>query len=353
MNTKWPPISLGDKQIKIPLIQGGMGVGISMGGLAGAVAKEGAAGIISNAQIGFREADFEKNPFQANLRAMESEYQKARKTAPDGVIGFNIMVALKHYEEYVRHAAAIGCDLIISGAGLPTELPRYVEGTDTKIAPIVSTEKSARVIFRYWEKKHHCAPDFVIIEGPLAGGHLGFAKDQLSYYTFDVYEKEVRNIIEVCREYAARFNKEIPVVLAGGISTKEAADHSFSLGVDAIQAATRFVTTYECDASDAFKKAYLDASKEDIILIDSPVGLPGAVRNKFSDTIMSGGRIAPVRCRGCLKNCRPDKIPYCITDALITSVTGDAKNGLVFCGADAWRCDHLEYAEDVIESLLS
>ena len=168
------------------------------------------------------------------------------------------------------------------------------------------------------------------------------------------FQLKNRNIIEVCREYAARFNKEIPVVLAGGLSTKEAADHAFSLGADAIQAATRFVTTYECDASDAFKKAYLDASKEDIILIDSPVGLPGrAVRNKFSDTIMSGGRIAPVRCRGCLKNCRPDKIPYCITDALITSVTGDAKNGLVFCGADAWRCDHLEYAEDVIESLLS
>ena len=155
-----------------------MGVGISMGGLAGAVAKEGAAGIISNAQIGFREADFEKNPFQANLRAMESEYQKARKTAPDGVIGFNIMVALKHYEEYVRHAAAIGCDLIISGAGLPTELPRYVEGTDTKIAPIVSTEKSARVILKYWDRKYNRVPDLLVIEGPKAGGHLGFTKEQ-------------------------------------------------------------------------------------------------------------------------------------------------------------------------------
>ena len=299
-------IKIKNKELKKPIFQGGMGVGVSLSGLAGAVAKAGGAGTISAAQIGFLDPEFDKDPFEANLRAIKSEFDKARKISPDGIIGFNIMVAMQHYEEYVRAAVKAGTDFLVCGAG------------------------------------------------PLAGGHLGFAKDQLSYYTFDVYEKEVRNIIEVCREYAARFNKEIPVVLAGGISTKEAADHAFSLGVDAIQAATRFVTTYECDASDAFKKAYLDASKEDIILIDSPVGLPGrAVRNKFSDTIMSGGRIAPVRCRGCLKNCRPDKIPYCITDALITSVTGDAKNGLVFCGADAWRCDHLEYAEDVIESLLS
>ena len=327
-------IKIKNKELKKPIFQGGMGVGVSLSGLAGAVAKAGGAGTISAAQIGFLDPEFDKDPFEANLRAIKSEFDKARKISPDGIIGFNIMVAMQHYEEYVRAAVKAGTDFLVCGAGLPVDLPKIVanamEEMDQSVeapalAPVVSTEKSARVIFRYWEKKHHCAPDFVIIEGPLAGGHLGFAKDQLSYYTFDVYEKEVRNIIKVCREYAARFNKEIPVVLAGGISTKEAADHAF-----------------------------LDGSKEDIILIDSPVGLPGrAVRNKFSDTIMSGGRIAPVRCRGCLKNCRPDKIPYCITDALITSVTGDAKNGLVFCGADAWRCDHLEYAEDVIESLLS
>ena len=220
MNTKWPPISLGDKQIKIPLIQGGMGVGISMGGLAGAVAKEGAAGIISNAQIGFREADFEKNPFQANLRAMESEYQKARKTAPDGVIGFNIMVALKHYEEYVRHAAAIGCDLIISGAGLPTELPHYVEGTDTKIAPIVSTEKSARVILKYWDRKYNRVPDLLVIEGPKAGGHLGFTKEQLEIFDDKAYNEEVKSILKAVREYEEKYERKIPVVLAGGMTQK-------------------------------------------------------------------------------------------------------------------------------------
>ena len=359
-------IKINNKELKKTIFQGGMGVGVSLSGLAGAVAKAGGAGTISAAQIGFRDPEFDADPFQANLRAIKSEFQKARKISPDGIIGFNIMVAMRHYEEYVKAAVQAGTDFLVCGAGLPVDLPKIVKETlmeldesgckseyQPALAPVVSTEKSAHVIFRYWEKKHHCAPDFVIIEGPLAGGHLGFTKEQLAIYGPDAYDEEVKRIIAVCHEYAARFEKEIPVVLAGGISTKEAADHAFSLGVDAIQAATRFVTTYECDASDAFKAAYLNASKDDIILVKSPVGLPGrAVKNTFSDTIMSGGRIAPTRCRGCLKNCKPDVIPYCITDALITSVTGDADNGLVFCGADAWRCNQLEHVENVIKSLL-
>ena len=364
-------IKINNKELKKPIFQGGMGVGVSLSGLAGAVAKAGGAGTISAAQIGFRDPDFDADPFQANLRAIKHEFQRARAISPDGIIGFNIMVAMRHYEAYVRAAVQAGTDFLVCGAGLPVDLPKivketlmeldksgehsgYQSGYQPALAPVVSTEKSAHVIFRYWEKKHHCAPDFVIIEGPLAGGHLGFTKEQLVEYGPEAYDEEVKRIIAICREYAARFKKEIPVVLAGGISTKEAADHAFSLGADAIQAATRFVTTYECDASDAFKAAYLNASKEDILLVKSPVGLPGrAVKNAFSDTIMSGGRIAPTRCRGCLKNCKPDAIPYCITDALITSVMGDADNGLVFCGADAWRCDHLEYVENVIKSLLS
>ncbi len=356
-------IKINGKELKRLIFQGGMGVGVSLSGLAGAVAKAGGAGTISAAQIGFRDPDFDTDPFQANLRAIKSEFQKARMVSPDGIIGFNIMVAMRHYEDYVKAAVQAGTDFLVCGAGLPVDLPQIVKealaefghpGYQPALAPVVSTEKSAHVIFRYWEKKHHCAPDFVIVEGPLAGGHLGFTKEQLAIYGTDAYDEEVRRIIAVCREYATRFEKKIPVVLAGGISTKEAADHAFLLGADAIQAATRFVTTYECDASDAFKEAYLNASKEDIILVKSPVGLPGrAIKNTFSDHIMSGGRIVPTRCRGCLKNCKMDVIPYCITNALITSVTGDVDNGLVFCGADAWRCDHLEYVDEVIESLLS
>lgn len=353
-------IKIKGKELLKPIFQGGMGVGVSLGNLAGAVAKAGGAGTISTAQIGFREPDFDEDPFEANLRAIEKEFTKARQISPSGIIGFNIMVALRHYEDYVRAAVKAGTDFLVCGAGLPVELPaivkRAAEEFQTEapaLAPVVSTEKSTRVILRYWEKKHGCAPDFIIIEGPLAGGHLGFTKDQLGQYQPQAYDAEILRILETCHEYEKRFQKKIPIVLAGGISTKEAADHAFSLGADAIQAATRFVTTYECDAGDDFKQAYIRAQKDDIILVKSPVGLPGrAVRNHFTDVIMGGGRIAPKRCRGCLKACRPDEIPYCITDALITSVTGDADNGLVFCGADAYRCDRLEHVEEVIQSLL-
>ena len=353
MNTKWPPISLGDKQIKIPLIQGGMGVGISMGGLAGAVAKEGAAGIISNAQIGFQEADFEKNPFQANLRAMESEYQKARKTAPDGVIGFNIMVALKHYEEYVRHAAAIGCDLIISGAGLPTELPHYVEGTDTKIAPIVSTEKSARVILKYWDRKYNRVPDLLVIEGPKAGGHLGFTKEQLEIFDDKAYNEEVKSILKAVREYEEKYERKIPVVLAGGIDTKEKVEAAMALGVDGVQTASLFVTTEECDADIRYKEAYINAGEEDICIVTSPVGMPGrAILNPFMKRVMDGEKFTPKKCFGCLHKCNPSEIPYCITERLVAAAKGDVEEALLFCGKEAYRQQKITTVREVIGSLM-
>nr|WP_317448739.1 nitronate monooxygenase family protein [uncultured Sellimonas sp.] len=353
MNTKWPPISLGDKQIKVPLIQGGMGVGISLGGLAGAVAKEGAAGIISNAQIGFGEVDFEKDSFQANLRAMESEYQKAREIAPDGVIGFNIMVALKHYEEYVRHAAAIGCDLIISGAGLPTDLPRYVEGTDTKIAPIVSTEKSAKVIMKYWDRKYNRVPDLLVIEGPKAGGHLGFTKEQLEVFDDAEYNKEVKSILKAVREYEKKYERKIPVVLAGGIDTKEKVEAAMALGVDGVQTASRFVTTEECDADIRYKEAYINAREEDICIVTSPVGMPGrAILNPFMKRVMDGEKFTPKKCLGCLQKCNPAEIPYCITERLVAAARGDVEEALLFCGKEAYRQQKITTVREVIGSLM-
>lgn len=353
MNTKWPPISLGDKKIKVPLIQGGMGVGISLGGLAGAVAKEGAAGIISNAQIGFGEVDFEKDPFQANLRAMESEYQKAREIAPDGVIGFNIMVALKHYEEYVRHAAAIGCDLIISGAGLPTDLPRYVEGTDTKIAPIVSTEKSANVIMKYWDRKYKRVPDLLVIEGPKAGGHLGFTKEQLEVFDDAEYNKEVKSILKVVREYEKKYERKIPVVLAGGIDTKEKVEAAMALGVDGVQTASCFVTTEECDADIRYKEAYINAREEDICIVTSPVGMPGrAILNPFMKRVMDGEKFTPKKCLGCLQKCNPAEIPYCITERLVAAARGDVEEALLFCGKEVYRQQKITTVREVIGSLM-
>ena len=244
MNYK--PLQIGDLIAERPIVQGGMGVGISLGNLAGAVAKEGGVGIISSAQIGFKEEDFENNPRLANKKAIKKEYEKARRISPNGIIGFNIMVALKDYREHVIEAAKAGADIIVSGAGLPTELPEYLKGFKTKMAPIVSSVKSAKVILKYWDRRHNATADMIIIEGPKAGGHLGFSVEELES-ELD-YDNEIQGIIDVVKEYEKKYNKDIPVVVAGGISDKNKVKHAFDLGAQGVQVATRFVPTKECDS---------------------------------------------------------------------------------------------------------
>ena len=347
------PLKMGNIEAKVPVIQGGMGVGISLGRLAGAVAKEGGIGIISAAQIGFKEPDFDTNTREANLRAIQKEYDKARAIAPDGIIGFNIMVAMRHYEEYVKAAIEAGADLIISGAGLPTDLPRIAADSRTLLAPIVSTDKSAKVILKYWGRKYKRMPDLLVIEGPKAGGHLGFTREQLNAYDQAAYDKEVRDILETVKSYEGEFQCRIPVALAGGIENREQARHAFSLGADAIQVATRFVTTQECDADARYKEAYLNARKEDIVIVKSPVGMPGrAIRNPFMEKVMAGEKIPHSACHGCLHKCDPAEIPYCITDALVHAARGEVDEALLFCGAYAYKADHLETVKEVIDSLM-
>lgn len=385
------PLKIGNLTASLPLIQGGMGIGISLGGLAGAVAREGAVGIISAAQIGFREPDFAKNPLAANLRAMKKEFEKAKALAPKGIIGFNIMVAMKHYEEYVKQAVKIGADLIISGAGIPSELPRYAEGAHTKLVPIVSTNKAAKVVLRYWEKKYNRVPDMVVVEGPEAGGHLGFSLEELQQYGHSRkedgkeanaakdgitentcqaeanslsecsrnqesplnYESECQAILQTVEEYGDRHGKHIPVAAAGGIDTPEAVSRMFSLGFDAVQVASRFVTTEECDADIRYKESYLHAGKEDIVLVKSPVGMPGrAIQNRLMEQVAAGKKFPPKHCYQCLKSCNPAEIPYCITEALMHAADGNVDQALLFCGANAYKQEKLETVKEVIENLL-
>ena len=358
------PLKIGDIEAKLPIIQGGMGIGISLRGLAGAVAKEGSVGIISTAQIGFREEDFDRNPKAANLRALKKEYEKARSISPHGIIGFNIMVATRCYEEYVKAAVDVGADLIISGAGLPTDLPQITNGSRVKIAPIVSTGKSAKVILKYWDKKYHRVPDLVVVEGPKAGGHLGFTREQLlSYGTGGqekdaksgqvLYDEEVKYILAVVKAYEEKYEKKIPVVLAGGIDSKEEAAHALSLGAEGIQVASRFVTTEECDADIRYKETYLKAEKEDIVIVKSPVGMPGrAILNPFMKKVMAGEKIPHSACHGCLHKCSPSEIPYCITDALIHAAKGEVDEALLFCGANAYKAKKIEKVKEVIDSLV-
>lgn len=347
-------IKIGDKLTRIPLIQGGMGVGISLGRLAGAVAKEGGVGIISTAQIGYREPDFDDNPAEANLRAIRSEMEKARAISPDGIVGFNVMTALREHAEHIRAAVKAGADIIISGAGLPTELPALTEGSRTKIAPIVSTDKSAQVILKYWDRKYKRTADLVVIEGPLAGGHLGFKKEDLSEYTPDVYSEEIRRIIRTVKSYGEKYGVDIPVVVAGGIYDGDDVKRVMALGADGVQVATRFVTTEECDADIRYKEAYIRASEEDIAIVKSPVGMPGrAILNPFMKRVMAGGKIPHSPCHGCLAKCKPAEIPYCITDGLINAVKGNVENALLFCGAKAWKAQKIDTVREAVQELFA
>ena len=337
-------LKIGELTARIPVIQGGMGVGISLSGLAGSVAACGGVGVISTAQIGYRDPEFEKNPIKTNLRVIGEEIQKAREIAKGGILGVNIMVATKQYAEYVKAAVKAGIDLIISGAGLPMELPKLVAGSKTKIAPIVSTVKAARVICRFWDHHYQRMPDLVVIEGPKAGGHLGFSRKQLEEFTPVTYDQEIRGILAEVKKYADKYGKEIPVVVAGGIFTREDMLHAMELGADGVQMGTRFVTTWECDASEAYKQTYLHAKKEDIVIVDSPVGMPGrAIRNRFLEEKES--RREPIR--KCYQ-CNPADTPYCITRALVHAAKGETDDALLFCGENAWRCEKMEHVADIM-----
>lgn len=337
-------LRIGDLYARIPVIQGGMGVGVSLSGLAGAVAAAGGVGIISTAQIGFRDPDFGRHPIECNLKAIGEEIKKAREKANGGIVGVNIMVATRRYEDYVKAAAAAGADLIISGAGLPMTLPE-ISG-NSKIVPIVSSRKSLSVISKYWQKKYSRKPDLVVVEGPLAGGHLGFSKEEIDAYTVTNeknYDDEVKAIIELANEL------EVPVVVAGGIYERKDMDHYLAMGAKGVQIATRFVTTRECDASDSYKQAYIDAKKEDIVIVKSPVGMPGrAIHNAFLDKVAAGERFMR-GCRQCIVTCKPDTAPYCITEALINAVEGRLDEGLIFCGSNAYRANKIETVADIME----
>jgi len=348
---KYEPLRIGDLVAKVPLIQGGMGVGVSLSSLSGAVAKEGGIGIISTAQIGFKEPDYEKNPLEANLRAIASEIKKAKEIAQGGIIGVNIMYATRFYEKYVEAACKAGVDLIITGAGLPAELPKLVENYKVKIAPIVSSVKSANVILKMWERKFNRTADLVVIEGPKAGGHLGFKSEEVEAITDEDYKKEITDIMEVVDSYGEKFNQLIPVVVAGGISDAKKVKEMMNLGADGVQVASRFVTTYECDASQEFKDAYLNAKEEDIVIVKSPVGMPGrAINNKFMQKTKEG--MQPItKCYQCIKGCQAKDIPYCITKALVNSVKGNTDEGLVFCGADTWKQNKMQSVKEVMQEL--
>lgn len=346
------PLKIGELVAEKPIIQGGMGVGVSRSSLAGAVAAEGGIGIISTAQIGYDEEGFEKDQAGCNRIAIKKHIKRAKEIAGGkGLVGVNIMVALKHYKEHVQEAVKAGADVIISGAGLPMDLPKLVGENVTKIAPIVSSKRAAQLILKMWAHRYNRTAAFIVVEGPKAGGHLGFSKEQLQDIDKLDYDQEIRDIIECKKDYEEKFQRKIPVIVAGGIFDRKDIEHVMKLGADGVQIASRFVATEECDASDAYKQAYIQAEKKNIQIIQSPVGMPGrALRNEFIKGLETA-RKPITKCYNCLEKCDPRTVPYCITKALIEAVQGNVENGLIFCGENVDRIHEMTTVHDLMNEL--
>ena len=352
---KLPGLQIGDLAASIPIIQGGMGVGISLSSLASAVANEGGIGVIASAMIGMLEPDFAKDPGEANVRALRKEIQKARGLTA-GIIGVNIMVAVTDYDNLVEVAFDEGADIVFLGAGIARKpktlsLDSLTNGT-TKVAIIVSSARAVNIIFQYWGKKYNHVPDAVVVEGPLAGGHLGFKREQIDNPDYCL-ERILPEVISTIKPYEQRFAKSIPVIAAGGIYTGADIFKFTELGAQGVQMATRFVATHECDASIAFKETYLECKPEDLIIIDSPVGLPGrAIKSRFLEEVSAGAR-KPFKCPWkCLKTCKLEDSPYCIALALINAKRGNLRNGFAFAGANAHRVDKIVSVKELVRTLL-
>lgn len=359
MLNKLPRLVLGEKYAEVPIVQGGMGVGISRSLLAGAVAKEGGIGVISTAQIGYDEEGFDTHQAECNLRAIKKHIKKAKEIAGgNGLVGVNIMAALKHYREHIGAAVEAGADLIICGAGLPVDLPGIAKESAVKynkelpkLVPIVSSARAAGIIMKIWDSHYQTVPDMIVAEGPLAGGHLGFSPKQLEQIDKIDFDGIIREIVACKKPYEEKYQRPIPLVAGGGIFTKEDIAHAFALGADGVQIASRFVATQECDASERYKQAYIHAKEEDIQIVKSPVGMPGrALRNAFIESVEKD-KEKITKCYNCLEKCNPAEVPYCITKALTNAVKGDIDNGLIFCGANVGRIDKMTTVHELFQEL--
>lgn len=352
-----PTLQIGNLQAVLPIIQGGMGVGVSLSGLASAVAIEGGIGVIATAGIGAFEPDFETNFKGTYERGLRNEIKKARAKTK-GIIGTNIMMALSNWSTLALIAVDEGADLVFLGAGLPLKqlnvFPRdKLKKIILKIVPIISSARAAGLIFQYWAKNFNYVPNAVVIEGPLAGGHLGFKKEQIDDPGY-MLEKILSQVIPIINPYQQRFHKKIPIIVAGGIYTGADIYKFMKLGASGVQMATRFVATDECDASPEFKNMYLDCKKEDISIINSPVGMPGrAIRNKFLDDVLKGIK-HPFRCPWkCLHTCDFKKAPYCIAVALRNAKKGNFREGFAFAGANAYRVNKIISVKELIKTLFA
>ncbi len=353
-----PSLKIGDLVAKIPVVQGGMGVGVSLSNLAAAVANEGGIGTISAAMIGMGEPDIAKNPIEANNRALRREIRKAKEMT-QGIVGVNIMVALTTFADAVRTAIEEKADIIFAGAGLPLDMPKYLrelcdekkEEFKTKLVPIVSSARAATVIAKKWQSRFSYTPDAFVLEGPKAGGHLGYSETELSDENFSL-EKTLPELVEAVKKIEEASGKKIPVIVGGGVFDGHDMARMFELGASGVQLGSRFVATDECDADIRFKEALVEATEDDLTIIKSPVGMPGrAINGSFIKEVKEGKR-KPVRCPfKCLHTCDPSAVPYCISNALIAAAKGKLEKGFVFCGTNAHLINKITSVHELMQTL--
>ena len=344
-------LKIGDLVAKLPIIQGGMGIGVSLSGLASAVANEGGIGVISCAGLGLIYRNSAKEFLDASIEGMKIEIRKAKEKT-NGIIGVNIMMALTNFGDMAKVCIAEKVDVIFAGAGLPMDLPKYrTPDCTTKMVPIVSSARAAKILCEKWKTLYDYLPDMIVVEGPKAGGHLGFKIDQINNPDFAI-EKLIPEVVKTVAEFEEKYNQEIPVIAAGGIYTGEDIYNIMQLGAKGVQMATRFVTTHECDADDKFKQAYIEAKEEDLEIIQSPVGMPGrALKGEFLDKI-NEGLAKPKTCPfHCLHTCDFTKVPYCISVSLLNAYGGNLDKGYAFAGSNAFRATKIVSVKELVDEL--
>ena len=355
------PLKIGKYVIEKPIVQGGMGVGISWDQLAGAVSKEGGLGVISSVGTGYygnkeyaqrlvAERPLEADNFYSK-EALEAIFANARKLCGDKPLACNVLYAINDYGRVVRDSCEAGADIIITGAGLPTNMPEFTEGyPDVALVPIVSSPKALKIICKRWEKRYNRLPDAVILEGPKSGGHQGFTYEQCS-----MEEHQLENLVAPVVEEAAKWG-DIPVIAAGGIWDKKDIDEMIALGAAGVQMGTRFIGTYECDAHANFKKVLLEAKEEDIHLMKSPVGYPArGVRTNLTGLIET--RTGPaIKCiSNCVAPCNrgveAKEVGFCIADRLSDAYEGNTDLGLFFSGSNGYRINEIITVEELMKKL--
>jgi NAD(P)H-dependent flavin oxidoreductase YrpB (nitropropane dioxygenase family) len=344
-------LKIGNLTVRVPIIQGGMGSGISLSKLASAVANMGGVGIISTVGIGQTGKQNGLGWKKGNIEGVKREIRKARKLT-SGVLGVNIMSVLTDFSDLVKTSIDEGIDIIFSGAGLPLDLPSYlVKGKETKLVPIVSSGRAANIITQKWKQNYDYLPDAFVVEGPKAGGHLGFKSEALQD-AGNKLENLVDEVLKVALEIKQKFNKEVPVIAAGGIFTGRDIHNIMKRGALGVQLGTRFVATEECDASEEFKQAVVDAKEEDIHIIKSPVGMPGrSIFNRFLEEANDGQRRPKVCKHNCIRSCNPKTTLYCISEALLSAFKGNLKDGFAFVGSNAGRINKISTVKEIFKEL--